>query len=103
MTEYSLNSGKKIVEHCLKLNNDEIKKYIQVSLDEYIIYLNLNISKLEDRNKIYEFLNYQSMLFLNFEFNSELYLLGEKEVKKAELGRLVIIEIRESYRKNGFR
>lgn len=101
MTAKDFQNGKEIVEKCLTIEENEIKNYIQDSLNFYIKRLNLNINKLDDRNMIYQFLNHQSTLFSNFQINPEIYLLGEKEVKKAEFGKLIIKDICFQYRKCG--
>jgi len=101
MTAEDLKTGKDIVEKCLTIEENEIKNYIQESLNFYIKRLELDINKLDDRNMIYHFLNHQSTLFSNFQINPELYLLGEKEVKKADFGKLIIKDICLQYRRCG--
>ena len=92
--------GRDLVEECLKLEDDKIVDHIQESIKCFSN--TLDISKLDDRNKLFEFLHHLSTLFLNFDINAGLYLLGEKEVKKAVIGRGTISGIIKGFREAGF-
>ena len=98
LTQEEFSLARKIVEDCLKNDDDKIDSYIKDSLKPFVE--KLDKYKLDDRNKIFSFLNHQSILFINFNMNSGIYLLGEKERNKAIIGMNCIVKIIKDLREN---
>ena len=92
--------GKKIVEDCLKLDDENIKIHIQDSVKSVID--KYDTTKLDDRNKIFSFLKHTSTLFMNYYINTEFYLLGEKEKEKSHIGMKTISDIVKDFTESGF-
>lgn len=99
LTYEEFQLGRNVVEDCLKLDDGDIENYIQDSIKSFI--KELDKSKLDDRNKIFSFLQHQSTLFVNFGINSDIYLLGEREEKKCRIGISVINKIIKDFRESG--
>lgn len=91
LTQEEFSLARNIVEDCLKIDDDKIEYYIKDSLKSFVE--KLDKSKLDDRNKIFSFLQHQSILFINFYINADIYLLGEKERNKAIIGMNCIVKI----------
>lgn len=91
LTQEEFSLARKIVEDCLKIDDDKIEYYIKDSLKTFIE--KLDKYDFNDRNKIFSFLRQQSIIFMNFDINSGIYLLSDKERNKAIVGMKCVVKI----------
>lgn len=99
LTQDEFDFGKQVAEECLIHREDCIDSFIKESLESFM--KNLILSKISDRNKIYEFLNHIRSLLMNYQINGEMYLLGDKEKNRANIGVKSIVQIINSYQNSG--
>lgn len=98
LTEEDFKLSAEIVEKCLSLEDILIDDFIKESIRNYI-KLNIILTKLEDRNKLYEFLCRICNLFKNICINGQaFYLLNKDEEDKAgkcmEITSNIIVKFR---------
>jgi hypothetical protein len=89
ISEFEL--ARNCVDECLKLEKCDIKNHILESLKNFMI--NLDVKNIQHRERISIFLNHQKTLFLNYDMNSDQYLLSKKDVEKCIIGMDVIKNI----------
>lgn len=89
----------KTTEGCLTIVDGDIETYINAVLNSFIKENDLNLRVLEDRIRIYEFLQYQISEFDRY--SEDKYMLNDKYLKRAELGKKIILEILSNYKTNG--
>jgi hypothetical protein len=99
LTQKEFEDAKKIMEASLKLNLNDIEKHLNEAVATF--KSNLNIYDIDDRYKVFTFLDHISTLYLNIMENGDKYLLGKKEEERATKGREIISKIFKNFREDG--
>lgn len=92
--EYQL--GHDIVNNSLKIDDNKIETYIRDSIKSFID--KINMSNLQDRNKLFNFLQHISTLFINYDINHSIYLLSEKEKNKSIIGLKIVSKVIKEFK-----
>lgn len=99
LTQEEFDNAEKIMKATLKLNLNDIERHLNEAVASF--KFNLDLNDIDDRYKVYTFLDRISTLFLNMMLNGDKYMLGNKGEEKAQEGRLVISKIFKNFREDG--
>ena len=97
MKEEDFILGKSVVDSTIGISTEDIDSHIRNNLSK--ITSELDLSVLENRRRIFDFLSHMSALYLNFCLNGHSYLLSEDEIEKCYKGRNVIVEVIQELRR----
>jgi hypothetical protein len=98
LREEDYQFGKKAVDATLGLDGDRIESHIRESVSSFSDRLDL--SNMDDRHQVFQFLQYMSSLYLNYCLNGDLFLLSEEKIEKCHKSREVIVEIIKDFKEN---
>lgn len=77
MDEKYYNLSKIFISHCLKNNINDVENIIRDNIS--LIRKDLDMSAMDDRKNLYEYITHLKLLFLNISLNGEMYFYGQKE------------------------
>jgi hypothetical protein len=97
LTPEEFDAAKKIMEATLKLKINDIEKYLNEAVA--LFKSNLNMYDIDDRYKVFSFLDHMNSLFFNKMLNGDKYLLDEEA--KATKARQIISKIFKNFREDG--
>ena len=74
LTYEDFEFGKKVVDSTLDIDNDKIESHIRDSVNFFIG--DNDISDIDSRNLVFQFLQHISTLYLNYCLNGSMYLIN---------------------------
>ena len=92
--------GQKVVDDTLNIDNDKIESHIRDSVKYFIG--DIDISNMDNRNYIFQFLQHISTLYLNYCLNGNMYFLSDDKIEKCYKSREVIVNIHKDLTESCF-
>jgi len=100
LTQENYKFGKKVVDDTLDIDNDKIEFHIRDSVKSFIGDIDTSI--MDNKQYIFQFLQYISSLYLNYCLNGNIYFLSEDKIEKCMKSREVIVDIHKDFTESRF-
>ena len=92
--------GAKVVDDTLDIDENKIEFHIRDSVKSFIG--NMDISIMDNRQYIFQFLQHISTLYLNYCLNGKIYFLSEDKIEKCMKSREIIVGIHKDFTESRF-
>ena len=100
LTHENYEFAKKVVDDTLDIDDDKIEFHIRDSVKSFIG--DMDISIMDNRQYIFQFLEHISTLYLNYCLNGNIYFLSEDKIEKCMKSREVIVDIHKDFTESRF-
>jgi len=100
LTKEDYTNAWNTIDDSLKMNEIDFEIYVRKSIENFI--RDIDMTNIENRKRVNDYLLHLSTLYLNMDLNGHLYLLGKKEKDLAQKGRLIVVEYLTKFREQGF-